>query len=91
VFGVPAARFVHLGGQTMNRMPARRVELLYAKRALFFLKHGGIRSKRLFVIALWLASLTKLAGWILLLPFRPERARSEIPLHLHMLRRAPRL
>ncbi len=53
IFALPAARFIHYGGQTMNRMPSRRVELLYSKRALFFLKHGGRGTKAVFKVTLW--------------------------------------
>jgi N-acetylglucosaminyl-diphospho-decaprenol L-rhamnosyltransferase len=88
VFAVPAARFIHFGGQTMDRLPTRRVELLYAKRALYFQKHHGRGARWLFKGALWLASLAKLLGWIALFPLRPGQARLKIPLHWHMVRRA---
>lgn len=91
IFTLPAARFIHFGGQTMNRVPARRVELLYAKRTLYFRKHGGQGTAWVFKGSLWLASLLKLVAWLALYPFRRERARDEIPLHWHMVRRALRL
>jgi N-acetylglucosaminyl-diphospho-decaprenol L-rhamnosyltransferase len=88
IFAVPTARFVHFGGQTMNRVPARRVELLYSKRALYFRKHQGRAAALAFKIVLWLTSLAKLAVWAVAWPFRRPRAQAEIPLHWHMVRRA---
>jgi N-acetylglucosaminyl-diphospho-decaprenol L-rhamnosyltransferase len=88
IFAVPRAKLVHFGGQTMNRVPARRVELLYAKRALFFRKHQGRAAAFIFKFVLWLSSLAKLLAWALAWPFQRLRAQAEIPLHWHMVRRA---
>lgn len=89
IFAVPSAQFIHFGGQSMDPLASRRMELLYSKRALYFQKHRGLAARRLFKAALWLASLAKLLAWIALRPFRGERARHQIALHWHLVRRAP--
>lgn len=88
VFYVPTSEIVHLGGQTMNRVPAGRVEMMWKKRVLFFRKHQGPRAAWTYKVSLWFSSLLKLAAWSGLLPFRAQRARGEIPLHWHMVKRA---
>lgn len=91
IFALPDARVIHFGGQTMNRLPARRVELLYGKRALYFRKHQGAVAASTFKITLWLASLTKLLYWITAWPFARAAACTKVALHWHMVRRALRL
>lgn len=91
IFAVPAARFIHFGGRTMNRVPVRRVELLYSKRALYFRKHNGAAAMWAFKITLWLASIAKLFYWLVRWPFNRQEAPSKIALHRHMVRRALRL
>jgi hypothetical protein len=88
IFALPAARVIHFGGQTMNRLPARRVELLYGKRTLYFRKHEGAAAAWVFKVTLWLVSLMKLLYWAAVYPMKGEAARRKAPLHWHMVRRA---
>jgi GT2 family glycosyltransferase len=85
IFLLPQAEIIHIGGQTMNRNPVRRVELLRKHQALYFLKHHGIGTKYVFLGCLWLTSLLKLISWFILFPIKRDRARAEISVHWHMV------
>jgi hypothetical protein len=86
VYHVPAARVVHLGSQTMNRLPLNRIDRLYEKKLLFFRKHGTPSSARQFKYLLWAASLGKLSVWSLLFPLKRRAAAAQIRTHWHVAR-----
>ena len=89
VFTHPAARIVHYGGQTMNRIPMRRLELLQTHKAKFFRKHHGEFATAFFKTSLWISSLAKFLLYSV--PWRGSARAGKAHLHRYMLRRVPRL
>lgn len=83
---LPQARVIHLGGQTMNRTPLHKVEILRRHQALYFRKHHGTFSVLTFKILLCLVSFTKLSAWLLRWVLDPEQARERINTHWYIAR-----
>lgn len=69
VYTHPGARIIHYGGQTMNRLPTLKIELLQRHKTQFFRKHFGTAAATFFKVSLCLSSLAKaaihapLSGW----------------------------
>jgi GT2 family glycosyltransferase len=89
VYAHPQARIVHYGGQTMNRLPLRKMELLQGKKALFFEKHYGKTAASFFKVALWLTSFVKALVFSTLV-WRPGY-KDKAHVHWHMLGRIPQM
>jgi GT2 family glycosyltransferase len=89
IYTHPRARIVHYGGQTMNRMPARKLELLQAHKAMFFRKHYGTTETAFFKASLWLSSLLKTA--IYSIQGNHSVQDSKARLHRHMMKYIPHL
>lgn len=88
VFHLPAARVVHIGGATMNRMPSKRYQRIFEKKALFFRKHHSRRTVALYKTALFLVNLIKAVVWGGLALLGKQSARVETETHWNMVRRA---
>lgn len=80
---LPQARVVHLGGQTMNRTPLYKVELLRRHQALYFRKHRGRFSFWVFKVFLFMSSLAKLFVWLTCYPFGGAVAEERVRVHWH--------
>ena len=85
---LPAAVVTHLGSQTMDRSPRRKLALLYQKKALYFRKHGGAPAAARFKAALVLASVAKAVAWTIATPVRGRRAWEKARIHGWIARRA---
>jgi GT2 family glycosyltransferase len=76
VYWVPGARVMHLGGQSTRQVAAAMFLRLYQGKILYFRKHGGAPSARLYKLILSAAALGRLAvsplAW---LESPPRRAR----------------
>lgn len=59
VYTHPKAQIVHYGGQTMNRTPEHKLELLQGHKVLFFRKHYSKLAAPFFKIVLWVSSFLK--------------------------------
>lgn len=88
VYSHPQAKIIHYGGQTMNRIPARKLELLQSHKILFFQKHYNPFAVNFFKTTLWLASLIKS-----IIHFRPwsKVHIQKAKLHWFIFKRVPRL
>lgn len=76
VFYCAAAQVLHWGSQSSARVPERRRSLVYRSKWLFMRKHRGEAAAAMFRVALWGASLLKLALWAMrcLRPSAADRA-----------------
>lgn len=88
VYHLPAARVVHFGGATMNRLPVQRYERIFEKKAVFFRKHYGRPAAALYKTLLLVNNLFKTAAWAALWALGRSAARDETRTHWHMTRRA---
>lgn len=61
VYTHPGAKIIHYGGQTMNRIPETKLELLQRHKALYFRKHHGNLPTLFFKLTLFLVSILKYA------------------------------
>jgi len=89
VYTHPQAKIIHYGGQTMNRTPTHKLELLQSHKVLFFKKHYGMAATRFFKVTLWIASLVKFA--IYSIPWNKSKHAQKTWLHWHMVKRVPHL
>jgi len=80
---LPQARVIHLGGQTMNRTPLHKVEILRRHQALYFRKHQGQVSLWIFKVLLFVSSLAKLVVWLVRCPLGGNAARARVQVHWH--------
>lgn len=88
VYSNPRSRIIHYGGQTMNRIPKRKLELLQSHKALFFHKHHGLWAARFFKASLRAASLLKTILYSMLGVWAEGRAQ-QAELHKHVYQRVP--
>jgi hypothetical protein len=88
IYHLPDARVVHLGGATMNRLPVKRYERIFEKKALFFRKHYGSGVVCLYKISLFSINLAKSFVWAALWLFRNENAKQELKIHWNMVMRS---
>ena len=88
VYHLPTAQVIHLGGATMNRMPIRRYERIFEKKALFFRKHYGPGTVAVYKFSLWGINLAKALVWSALWGIGRDGAGDEARTHWHMVRRA---
>jgi len=88
VFHVPQARVIHYGSQTMNRAPLHKLDMLYAKKALFFRKHHGPTALWAFKMGLFVCSLIKMLGWVLAYPLKRRLAADKLVAHGHIMVRS---
>jgi GT2 family glycosyltransferase len=88
IYHLPHARVIHLGGSTMNRVPAKRYERIFEKKALFFRKHYGKLTLAIYKVSLLLANLLKFLIWGLAWLLGQKNAGEKARIHLHMVRRA---
>jgi hypothetical protein len=88
VYTLPGARVIHYGGETMNRTPLRKIELLQAHKALFFRKHHGPHAAWFFKVSLMVASALKAMAWLVLMPLKGGTARAKFKAHWHLAKKA---
>ena len=70
----------------MNRVPARRYERIFEKKAVFFRKHYGRRTVTAYKIALFASNLAKSIIWSLLWGLGKANAGEEAKTHWNMVR-----
>jgi GT2 family glycosyltransferase len=90
IYYLPQAQVIHLGSQTMNRVPLHKTERLLEKKALFFRKHYGRGATWLYKLGLLASSLTKVFLWALLVLPKGETAKQKVAVHWYISRRALR-
>jgi GT2 family glycosyltransferase len=88
IYHLPDARVIHLGGATMNRLPIKRYERIFEKKALFFRKHYGIGVISLYKISLFIINLAKSFVWAFLWIIRKDDAEQELKIHWNMVMRS---
>lgn len=88
IYHLPDAKVVHLGGSTMNRMPIKRYERIFEKKAIFFRKHYGKAVVAVYKLCLFMNNLIKSAAWAILWGLRKEQAKDELLVHWNMTQRA---
>ncbi len=88
VYTLPGARVIHYCGETMNRAPQRKIELLQAHKALFFRKHYGPHAAWFFKVSLMVASALKAIAWLALVPLEGGIARAKCKSHWHLAKKA---
>ncbi len=88
IFHLPSAEVIHLGGATMNRIPIRRYERIFEKKALFFRKHYGKGAVIAYKLSIFSNNLLKTILWISLWGLKKDGAHDEVLIHWNMVRRA---
>ncbi|MCB0257237.1 MAG: glycosyltransferase family 2 protein [Anaerolineae bacterium] len=86
IYSHPQAQIVHYGGQTMDKVPIRKLELLQGHKARYFRKHHGRWAEIYFRTTLCLASLAKVFRYSI--PPRSPQKRERRQLHWHMVKHA---
>jgi GT2 family glycosyltransferase len=88
IFMHPAARIIHYGSQTMDRVVPQKYELLLAHKYLFFKKHYGARSAVIYKTTLLATTAIKFLWWSLAGIVKPmtESRQSRAELHRYLLR-----
>ncbi|MCA9971002.1 MAG: glycosyltransferase family 2 protein [Anaerolineales bacterium] len=94
LYWVPASRVIHYGGQSTRLVAEKMFLELYRGKVMFFRKHYGARTARLYKSVIALAALPRLvvaaAARVLPLPRRAE-LRQLGPYYRHLLRRLPEM
>lgn len=77
---LPTAKAVHWSGRSASKAPEAKRAQLYRSKWLFFAKHRGKRTAKLYLLALRVISGLKLVAWaaIGLVPSRRERATGNV-------------
>lgn len=88
IFHLPQARVIHLGGATMSRIPVKRYERIFEKKALFFRKHYGKGVVAVYKVCLLLMNIIKSFAWTVMWALGRKSAGDEMKIHWHMVRRA---
>ena len=88
IYHLPSANVIHLAGSTMNRVPIRRYERIFEKKALFFRIHHGERAVAVYKFSLFSNNLVKAFLWTLLWGLRKNGSRDKVKIHWNMVRRA---
>jgi GT2 family glycosyltransferase len=88
IYHLPDAQVIHLGGATMNRLPVRRYEQIFEKKALFFRKHYGNKAVTTYKLALFINNFVKTLGWGVFRLLGRTGADGEFQTHWNMARRA---
>lgn len=87
VFHVPTARVIHLGEVAARSMSVERYERIFAKKAVFFRKHFGEGTTRVYKACLYLANLIKAGLWLAAWGLGNPEARQEFRVHWNIVRR----
>jgi GT2 family glycosyltransferase len=87
IYHLPSAEVIHLAGVTMNRVPVRRYERIFEKKALFFRKHYGKGAVAVYKFSLLSNNIVKVVVWTFLWGLRKMGARDEVKTHWNMVRR----
>ena len=89
VYHLPEAKAIHWSGKSSDRVPEEKRSRLYRSKLLFMKKHRGVLAAESYRLALYLASVAKLAGWTLagLGPSKSgrRRARQNVRSYLALL------
>jgi GT2 family glycosyltransferase len=88
IYHLPDANVIHLGGSTMNRVPVKRYQRIFEKKALFFRKHYKKPAIIIYKSAIFSISLIKVIIWGALVLFGKRNAKLEFDTHFNMLRNA---
>jgi len=86
IYSHPQALIIHYGGQTMDRVPLRKLQLLHSHKALYFRKHHGRWAEVFFRATLCAASLVKVIRYSI--PPSSAQKSKHRQLHLHMVTHA---
>ena len=84
IYHLPDAEVVHLGGATMNKVPVKRYERIFEKKAVFYRKHYGKSYVTIYKMCLLINNLIKSIIWAILWILGKEHARDEFHTHWNM-------
>ncbi len=87
IFHLPSARVIHLGEVAARSVSVERYERIFAKKAVFFRKHFGEGTTRVYKASLYFANLLKAGLWLLAWVLGKPEARQEFRVHWNIVRR----